>query len=45
MKDEEAPLSGGFAFKKTKAGGYDYREGRVIAFIGRTNHTNIDLAT
>ena len=26
MKDEEAPFSGGLAFRKTEAGGYDYRE-------------------
>ena len=43
MKDEKAPLSSGLAFKKSGASSYAYREGRVTAFIGRTNHTSIDL--
>ena len=42
MKDEEAPFSGGLAFRKT-AGGYDYREEMATAFIDRTGHTDIDL--
>jgi hypothetical protein len=43
MKDEEAPFSGGLAFRKTEAGGYDYREEMARAFIDRTSHTHIDL--
>lgn len=45
MKDDEASSSHGLAFKKRESGGYDYREGRLIAFIDETNHTDIDLAT
>ena len=43
MKDEEAPFSGGLAFRKTGGGGYDYREEMATAFINRTGHTDIDL--
>jgi hypothetical protein len=43
LEDGEAGFSRGLVFKKSGNGGYDYREGRVIAFIGGTSHTNIDL--
>ena len=43
IKDEKALLSGGLAFKKSGAGSYGYREGKITAFIGRTSYTNIDL--
>jgi len=43
MKDNEAPFSGGLSFKKSENGGYDYREGSAIAFIGGTSHTDIDV--
>ena len=45
LEDDEEGFSRGLVFKKSENGGYDYREGRVIAFVGGTNHTNIDLAT
>ena len=45
MKDEEAAFSGGLAFRKTRGDGYDYREEMATAFVDRTSHTNIDLAT
>lgn len=44
LASNEAPFSGGLAFRKNPEGGYDYRSGRAIAFFGTTSHTNIDLA-
>lgn len=44
MTDDAVLSSRGLAFQKSESGGYDYREGRVIAFIDGTNHTNINLA-
>jgi hypothetical protein len=37
-------LVGGLSFRRNEDGGYDYREGRAISFVGRTLHNDIDLA-
>ena len=43
LTEDEAQFSRGLVFRKSESGGYDYKEGRVIAFIGGTSHTEIDL--
>ena len=43
IKNEEATSSGRLAFRKTEAGGYNYREGKATAFMDGTGYTHIDL--
>jgi hypothetical protein len=43
LKDDEARFSDGVVFRKSENGGYDYRKGRAITFIGQMSHTEIDL--
>jgi hypothetical protein len=44
LRNDEAQFSDAVVFRKSENGGYDYRKGRTLAFIGQTNHTDIDLA-
>lgn len=43
IDESEAPWVGGLAFKRSANGGYDFREGRVIHFVGSTHHTDVDM--
>jgi len=41
--ENDAPWVGGLVFKRANEGGYDFREGHVTHFAGRTRHTEVDM--
>ena len=43
IDEKDEPWVGGIVFKQNAAGGYDFRDGHVALFGGKTGHTEIDV--